>query len=95
MKVFLTETVQGRDVSGIRLSDGKTASVLQPGEGYEVSASLGAWLLASNKARSVEVEKVVEAPEDHAYLDSSLNLVTDDPQAVAASQNVKKPRRGK
>lgn len=54
MKVKMFETYQGRDVQAVHSIDQLTVSILEPGEEYEVSASLGQWLVENRKAEIVE-----------------------------------------
>lgn len=50
MKVKMREFVQGRDISGVRISDGQTVTVLGKDESYNVSDVLGKWLAENYKA---------------------------------------------
>lgn len=53
MKVLMLEVVQGRDIEGIA-SNGDTVKVLEVGQGYTVSQSLGVWLVGNGKAQEVK-----------------------------------------
>lgn len=65
MNVKMLETVQGVDISGVLLPEGKRVTVLEPGEEYQVADSLGAWLLEHRKAEAVTA--VTAAPKIPHY----------------------------
>ena len=60
MKVKMKEVFQGRDVKAELLHEGITVSILEIGESYVVSQSLGDWLIENGKAEKLEEPKPVE-----------------------------------
>lgn len=54
MKVKMLEIVQGREITGTLLHDGLEVSILETGEEYQVSETLGAWLIEHRKAVKLE-----------------------------------------
>lgn len=102
MKLKLLETVQGRDVSGVLLETGATVTVLEEGQAYEVSASLGAWLLENKKAEVYKEEKKskhygAQAEPELRHDEEIYKELTEEPVSDMMTTESAKPKtkRGK
>ena len=86
MKVYMLETVQGADVSGILVAKNVTVSILEKGEMYEVNATLGNWLLEHRKAQEA---KETRKPSSSVVIEAEPEEVRD----VMTTES--QPRRGR
>lgn len=75
MKVKMLETYQGRDVQAVHSIDQITVSILEPGEEYEVTASLGQWLVENRKAEMVETPHYGSQAEPELRNDEELSPI--------------------
>lgn len=81
MKVKMTETFQGRDVTALHVMDGINVSILEAGEEYQVNDSLGAWLIENYKAKEVHKPAQIK-PEVVEIFEPVLELAEPEPAKI-------------
>lgn len=101
MKVKMLELVQGRDITGTLLHDGLEVSILELDEEYQVSDTLGAWLLEHRKAVKLETaahygaQAEPELRDDEEIYKRLAEASADEEQGEPIANTQAEPKRTK
>lgn len=72
MKVKMHEVFQGTGVEATILHDGIKVSILEKGEEYLVSDSLGAWLVENGKAEEMKSAEIPDKVDEFTTISEPL-----------------------
>lgn len=80
MKVKMSEVFQGTGVEATLLHDGIKVSILEKGEEYLVSDSLGAWLVENHKAEEIKSAEIHGKVEEFTTISEPLPEYREEPE---------------
>lgn len=91
MKVKMLEVFQGTGVEATLLHDGIKVNILEKGEEYLVSDSLGAWLVENHKAEEIKSAEIPGKVEEFIPVnDESLPDFSDSERIVEPKKRGRK-----